>query len=286
MLKSIKRKWQKYSSMNIENTSLISIAQKNLMISYYQLEDNKLPSINDVGFSNYSESDEDGILLYIFSLIKFDSKIVVDIGAGGSLTGSNAANLIIHHGFHGLLIEGNEKRLNKVRQAFQHHPLTKGFPPKYINQLLSTTNVNSIIESAGFKGIIDLLLIDIDSIDYWIWECLEVIQPRVVVIEVQCIWKADKSVSVPKDFTGSVFDGQYGIYNSASLKAFEKLAKQKGYRLIGTHKDGFNAFFIKEDLAVNQLPTHSVEECLDKPFVHWANQKFEKKIKEYKWVTV
>ena len=78
--------------------------------------------------------------------------------------------------------------------------------------------------STGFEGEIDLLSLDIDGIDYWIWEALEVIRPRVVVAEIQCIWGADRAVTVPYDpqFRAEYVQG-FGIYSGASLKAFIKL---------------------------------------------------------------
>jgi hypothetical protein len=41
----------------------------------------KLPSLDEVGFRVYSESDEDGILLYLFSLLGTSTRTLVDLGA-------------------------------------------------------------------------------------------------------------------------------------------------------------------------------------------------------------
>src|SRR5262249_25897765 len=53
--------------------------------------------INEAGFRAYSQFEEDGILLYIFSMIGFRSRKVVELCCG---TGdeSMSANLIINHG--------------------------------------------------------------------------------------------------------------------------------------------------------------------------------------------
>ena len=69
-----------------------------------------LPKFDEVGFRVFSESDEDGILHYIFSLIGTSNKKLVDIGSA-SIFGSNTANLLINHGWTGLLIEGDEESL-------------------------------------------------------------------------------------------------------------------------------------------------------------------------------
>lgn len=72
------------------------------------------PLIENVGFRTFSQFEEDGILLYIFSLIGEGSKQVIEICCG---TGNEcmAANLIINHGWDGLLFEGGRKRLGNVK---------------------------------------------------------------------------------------------------------------------------------------------------------------------------
>jgi len=67
-----------------------------------------LPSFDEIGFRVLSQNDEDGILLYIFSLIGATNKKVVDIGCS-SIENSNTANLIINHGWIGLLIDYDER---------------------------------------------------------------------------------------------------------------------------------------------------------------------------------
>ena len=64
-----------------------------------------LPNFRDTGFRVYSQNDEDGLLLYIFSLIGMTDRRCVDI-AFGSPYGANTTNLICNWGFAGLLIEG------------------------------------------------------------------------------------------------------------------------------------------------------------------------------------
>ena len=85
-------------SMNIDKISG-NVAQTQLFL-YYQLLRNRklpLPKFEDTGFSVYSQNDEDGLLLYIFSLIGSTNKICVDVGSG-SPSGGNTANLILNWG--------------------------------------------------------------------------------------------------------------------------------------------------------------------------------------------
>ena len=43
----------------------------------------------------------------------------------------------------------------------------------------------------------------------------------------------------------------------ASLGAFERLAKRRGYRLVGCIQLGFNAFFLRDDLDPTLFPEYA-----------------------------
>jgi hypothetical protein len=50
--------------------------------------------------------------------------------------------------------------------------------------------------------------------------------------------------------------------HSASLKAFENLAREKGYQLVATSLCGYNAFFVQKDLTENKFPEPATAENL------------------------
>ena len=158
-----------------------------------------------------------------------------------------------------------------------------------VQAAVTAENVDALLSSAGFTGEIDLLCIDIDGLDYWVWRALQTATatPRVVVVEYQCIWGPERSVAVRyrPDFQ-PVFDGPYGIYNSASLAAFVKLGRQKGHRLVGTQRWGYNAFFVRSDLGTDGLPEVAVGRCFDHPFTRWAMATFAEKTAGLDWVEV
>ena len=47
----------------------------------------------------------------------------------------------------------------------------------------------------------------------------------------------------------------------ASLAAFARLARAKGYRLVGVQSLGFNAFFVRDGVGEDLLPELSTREC-------------------------
>lgn len=154
-----------------------------------------LPSLREVGFRVFSDTDEDGILLYLFSVLGTTDRRFVDIGAS-SPWGSNTANLIRHHGWTGLLVEADPRTAAATSRAYARDPDLR-YPPRVAHAFVTVENVNGLLREHGMTGEIDLLSIDIDGMDYWVWEAVEAVSPRVVVIEFQDILGPDRAVTVP-----------------------------------------------------------------------------------------
>ena len=75
-------------------------------------------------------------------------------------------------------------------------------------------------------------------------------------------------------------------YTGASLRAFTKLCKIKGYRLVGCESLGFNAFFVREGLAEGLLPEIEVGDCFRSPRTVWAMKHRWPLISGREWVEV
>jgi hypothetical protein len=275
---------------NNSNTSMEqSINQKILWSSFAHLYHSKMPpfSFKHVGFRVFSQNDEDGILLYIFSLIGATNRKCVEICAGDGIE-CNTANLIINHRWIGLLCDGNKKNVRKAKQFYSNHPDTRFWPPAIVLEWITKDNVNQIIQENGFYNDIDLLSLDIDGIDYWLWKEISCISPRVVVLEFNHLLGPEISVSVPyrDDFVAEFT--QFGSdYAGASLKAFVKLGKEKGYRLVGTNMICTNAFFVREDIRCDWLPEiKDISNCFDHPRAIFGMTHRFPGIKEREWVEV
>jgi len=155
-------------------------------------------TLRDVEFRTFSQNGEDGALLYIFSLIGMTNRRAVEICAGNGIE-CNAANLLITHGWKGLLVDGNEQNVSFAREMYKIFQDTCIRPPAVACSWVTAENVNDLIASHGFSGEIDLLSLDVDGVDYWIWKAITVVQPRVVVLEYNGVWKAEHAVTVPYD---------------------------------------------------------------------------------------
>jgi hypothetical protein len=259
-----------------------------LSLEYQRLrrDHQRLPSLDEAGFRVFSESDEDGILLFLFSLLGTTNKRVVDIGASG-LRNSNTTNLIVNHGWFGLLIDGDPETIRSLREYYANSPATSLYPPTLVASWVTAENIDSLISKNGFTGGIDLLSLDIDGIDNWVWKAIQCVRPRVVVLEYQAVWGPDKAVTVPNrpDFRAE-YVGHFGVYGGASLAAFVKLGREKGYRLVGCHRYGYNAFFVRNGLGEDVLPEVPASACFRHPFTAWAIKELLHKVMDQEWVEV
>ena len=260
-----------------------------LLIQQYQAlarAGGPLPEFADVEFRAFSQNGEDGILLYLTALLGAKSRRVLEICAGDGMQ-CNAANLIINHGWEGLLFDGDAENIARGRGFYARHPDTSSLPPRLVQAWITRENIDQQVRDNGFEGEIDVLSLDIDGNDYWIWEALEIVRPKIVVTETQCIWGSDRAVTIPYDplFRADFVQG-FGTYSGASLPAFVKLAERKGYRLVGVQRLGFNAFFVRNGLGEDLFRRVEPADCLDVPFVQWAQRHLLPLVKDKPWVEV
>ena len=288
MFTRIKRKiWRLARSAVNENihadrTSVATKAALRQIYHYYQesAKRGSLPPIKDTGLRVFSQFEEDGILLYLFAAIGTSNRVFVDIGSGNGIN-SNCANLAINFGWHGLFIDGSEDNIQQGREYYSHHRDTYAYPPKFVQAIVQREDINEIIANAGFRGEVDLLSIDIDGNDYWIWDALTVISPRVVIIETHVEFGLNNIV-VPYD-KDYMYPGKHPVYHGASPVAMAKLAQSKGYRLVGANNYGFNTIYVKNGHEDNLIPEVSVEEILKHPRNQESYKLFEE-IKDWEYV--
>lgn len=262
-----------------------STAQKTLMQQYRLLASRGrewLPDMKDVGFRKYSQFEEDGILLYIFSLIPPINRTYVEVCAGNGRE-CMTANLIINHGWWGHLFDANARNVRDGRAFFSRNMDTFLYPPRFTEAWITAENVNDQIVRSGVTGAIDLLSIDIDGMDYWVWKAIDVIDPQVVVCETHNPIPPDRALTVPysPDFAFESED-----YRGASLAAMCNLGRERGYRLIGTHRFGFNAFFMKNGVGEEFFPEVEVVSCVQDPFSVQARSERWPRVEQLDWLEV
>jgi hypothetical protein len=205
------------------------------------------------GFKVYSQHDEDGIIQEIFRRVGTTSRTFVEFGVE---TGAecNTTKLLIE-GWSGLWIEASAPSCQRIASLFDAFLRDKRLTLH--QSMVTAENINELIRSGGFSGEIDLLSIDIDFNDYWVWKAIEVANPRVVTIEYNAGLRPPMSVTVPyqpnRSSDGTNFFG-------ASLEALVRLGRTKGYRIVSCNISGSNAFFVREDLCADHFVTPATAE--------------------------
>src|SRR5207248_10726902 len=108
-----------------------------------------------------------------------------------------------------------------------------------------------VFRAAGVPGEIDLLVIDVDGNDYWLWEELATsYRARVVVIEYNGTFPPGISWVMRYDAAHS---WDRSCFYGAGLDALPGLAERLGYRLVTCDRNGVNAFLVRPDIDVGLL---------------------------------
>ena len=255
-----------------------SALQKNLIASW-RLNKQEMIGYTDLldsAFRVFSQNDEDGILLRIFSQIESTNKYVVEIGSNcsGSDIGipeNNSTNLIVNHGWNGSIFEIDEVECAKATHFYANNLSTKHFhnekdginsyySPQIIQGEICAENINEKMNLARIPSEPDLMIIDIDGGDYYAYSALKDIHPRVLVVEFEKKFRDNFSVVQvdKKDFSKN-----WEQSGTASLQAWTNLLFEKNYILCAISSTGFNAFFIRKDAAADKILPLKTKDAFD-----------------------
>ena len=214
-----------------------------------------IQNINDAEFCIYSQFGEDGIICYLVESIPIENKYFVEFGVE-NYEEANTRFLLIYYNWSGLVMDVVERYIEDIKssEVYWRYDL------KAINAFITKNNINELLKNNVPYEDIGLLSIDIDGMDYWVWESIEVVKPRIVICEYNALFGYKKAITIPYSDDFERFRANpSGWYFGASLKALVNLAKRKGYIFVGCDSNGVNAFFVREDVKGN-LREVSIEE--------------------------
>jgi hypothetical protein len=182
----------------------------------------------------YSQTGEDGIIQQIIKTLPHTDKWAVEFGAWDGWHLSNTRNLIEHHGYSAVLIEGDESRFNdlQMRCSNSRNVFT-------INQFVgfdADNSLDKILENTPIPIDFDFLSIDIDGNDYHAWQAISKYTPKVVCIEFNLTIPTEVHFVQRPDST---------VNHGVSLLSLVELGKANGYELVSVLL--FNAFFVRAD---------------------------------------
>ena len=198
------------------------------------------------GKKMYSQNDEDGIIIEIFNRIGSTNKIFIELGCGNGI--ENNTYSLLFQNWKGLWIDGNKRKIKSIIKQLPKTISTNQL--QVLCSFITKENINELITSKIQEEEIDLLSIDLDGNDAYIFESITCINPRVVIIEYNARFIPPVKYCVKYQ---AFFQWDWSDNGGASLKYLEILFKQKGYKLVGCNIAGVNAFFVRNDLIQNKF---------------------------------
>lgn len=180
----------------------------------------------------YSQCGDDGVIEKMFQDLKIVSGTVLEVGANDPVRGSNIYNLWKDGWFNAILVEKDDFYLPKLRA------IDKKFNNVELVELeLSQENtLDDILKNSHFNTDPDglaMVVIDVDSIDYHVFESIKDHSPKIVVVESNISYGKEKEITGP--------DG-------CSQLSLRKLGESKGYTHVFSNG---NSFFVRNDLIHN-----------------------------------
>jgi len=195
-------------------------------------------------FKAFSQGGEDGILQYLIHNLPIRHRTFIEFGVE-DYRESNTRFLLIHDDWQGFVMDGSERHIAAIRRddlSWRHDLQARA-------AFVTRESIDALLAGAGFDPDVGLLSIDIDGNDYWVWEAITCIRPRLVVCEYNGLFGLDP-VSIPYDPAFRRTAAHHSnLYFGASVTALGQLAAAKGYVFVGANRAGCNAFFVRADLA-------------------------------------
>lgn len=201
-------------------------------------------SLTESEYKITSQNGEDGVIVEVISRLGLDlNKLnVMEFGIEYGTEG-NLVLIADSTDTRAVFIEGDKNKFERAKAKYKNK-----YNVFVLNDFVDQHNINKIIDFCFGDSPLDILSIDVDSIDYYIWEAVEK-EVRLLVIEYNSVLPPGKRL-VSKN-TSWNRDDNYG----ASIEALEYISNKKGYTLIHTDKRGVNAFFINNKY-LHLFPEH------------------------------
>jgi hypothetical protein len=221
------------------------------------------PPIDLVALSKgiYSQGAEEAMLDRIFELVPPHRRFCLEFGASDGLRNSNTARLLRDQGWSGVLLEGSDYRYGRLEEHYRDRTKVR-----LVKATVQPDNVERLFAEAEVPTDLDLLSIDIDGNDYWVWRAIQRYRPQVLVIEYNPYYEPPQrwvmTYNPEHAWDGTTYNPYYEppqrwvmtynpehawdgtTYYGASLESLYQLGKQKGYELISCDRNGNNAFFV------------------------------------------
>ncbi len=197
-----------------------------------------------VGFKVSSQWDEDGIIQYLINKVSIANQTFIEFGVE-NYEESNTRFLLLNNHWQGMVLDACPADIEYIRSDRIHWQYDLQVKEAWITR----ENIDSLLAQAGFGEDLGLLSVDLNGNDYWIWEAIQSVRPRIAIVEYNSLLGL-QPICVPykEDFDRTAAHHS-NLYYGSSLAALHRLAQSKGYILLGSNIWGHNAFFVRADVA-------------------------------------
>jgi len=212
-------------------------------------------SLREYEFRVFSQWGEDGIIQHLIHSVPITTPVFVEFGVQ-DYKESNTRFLLQNDNWTGLVMDSDAADIRAIcaDMIYYRHDL------RAVCAFIDRENINRLLTENGITGDIGLLSIDIDGNDYWVWEAIACITPRIVICEYDNLLGCALEVVSPYDRLFEKTRAHYSyLYGGASLPALARLGRAKGYSLVGSNSAGNNAFFVRNDLLGTLRPVSPQE---------------------------
>ncbi len=222
----------------IRHDELVRIRQQIRYLAYAELcrRVDQDPDLSLYELSIFSQNGEDGVLQEIFRRIGVDSRRFFEIGA--SANEANAVLLADVFGWSGVFCDSSPEEGSELSAKYQNSERVR-----VLNVHVTPNNISDLISACTDGGSLDLLSIDVDGNDYWLWQSVGACNARVVVIEYNSSLGGARVVHPYQD---TRWDGSSDT--GSSLRSLMELGESLGYELVHAESTGVNLFFVRRDL--------------------------------------
>ena len=201
-------------------------------------------AIGEAEFKVFSQWGEDGIIQYLIHHVPIERELFVEFGVE-NYTESNTRFLALNNSWAGLVLDGSADNITYIRNDSIYWSNNL----KAEHAFITKDNINDLITRNGIRGDIGLLSIDIDGNDYWVWEAIDSVNPRIVICEYNSLFGPTAKVTTPYDPAFVRERAHFSkVFYGASISALCELAEAKGYSLVAGNLAGNNVFFVRNDL--------------------------------------
>jgi hypothetical protein len=200
----------------------------------------RYPALQEqIGMSEYrvfSQNGEDGILRFLLHRLGVATGSFIEIGA--ERHEANCLLLALHQGWTGVFVDGDPFVAANLTELLRHTP-----DVRVVNEMVDPATIDAATERWGIPAEIEVLSIDVDGADYYVWEALGRVRARIVVIEYNAALDPDRALVQPP--SAPAWDGTVNF--GCSVGALRRLAEEKGYSLVYLESAGVNAFLVASE---------------------------------------